>query len=295
MSLILDALNRSRSEVDDVPSLDTQHLLPEADGNVFRRYLPWIALLLAILLIVWLVMDRSESQEDEAAQRASAVADVSAPKTSKEPELQNPAAGKPAAKRVAAPASPKKTAKIAGAAKPARPVKSAKPSTATRAKQNAKENAPKDAQENAEIAKLYATPQTENKSKASPKAKATKKPAKRPVAAGKKKAIAPVDVEKMLQQAQNEMKNTKLVEHPALFIASLSQSKKDAIPTLFYERHDYSSKARQSKVVINGKSLRVGGSAAAGVKVVEILEDSVVLKHQGTSFRLRALNSWINL
>jgi hypothetical protein len=47
-------------------------------------------------------------------------------------------------------------------------------------------------------------------------------------------------------------------------------------------------------VVINGKTLRTGASAA-GVKVEEILPDSVVLEVKGNRFRLRALNSWVNL
>jgi hypothetical protein len=48
-------------------------------------------------------------------------------------------------------------------------------------------------------------------------------------------------------------------------------------------------------VVLNGKELKVGGSPASGVKVEEILPDSVVLNYRGTEFRLRALNSWVNL
>lgn len=105
----------------------------------------------------------------------------------------------------------------------------------------------------------------------------------------------PIDIEQMVLQAREQMENARLEEHPAPFIAGLSQQTKDAIPTIFYERHDYSGNAAQSSVVLNGKKLKAGGSAAAGVKVEEILPDSVVLSHRGTQFRLRALNSWINL
>ena len=62
-----------------------------------------------------------------------------------------------------------------------------------------------------------------------------------------------------------------------------------------YSRHDYRSNSKTSAVTINGRSLRAGGVAGGGVKVVEVLPDSVVLSHQGTEFRLRALNSWVNL
>ena len=61
-----------------------------------------------------------------------------------------------------------------------------------------------------------------------------------------------------------------------------------------YQRHDYAEAAGQASVVINGASVRAGGSVS-GVRVDEILPGSVVLSHQGTQFRLRALNSWVNL
>ena len=61
-----------------------------------------------------------------------------------------------------------------------------------------------------------------------------------------------------------------------------------------YLRHDYSGDPARSSVHINGKTLRAGGSVG-GVKVVEILPDSVVLEYKGSRFRLRALNSWVNL
>jgi len=99
----------------------------------------------------------------------------------------------------------------------------------------------------------------------------------------------------MVLKARNELENARMEEHSAPFIADLSQQTKDGIPTIFYERHDYSDEQSQSSVVCNGKTLKVGGSPAAGVKVDEILPDSVVLSYRGTQFRLRALNSWINL
>jgi hypothetical protein len=117
----------------------------------------------------------------------------------------------------------------------------------------------------------------------------------RPVAATPVLAEETLDLEALVALAEEEVDNARLTEHPAPFLASLSQQKKDQIPTLMYSRHDYSSDSRQSTVVINGKSLRAGGSVGGGVSVKEILPDSVVLSHQGTEFRLRALNSWVNL
>jgi hypothetical protein len=104
-----------------------------------------------------------------------------------------------------------------------------------------------------------------------------------------------LDIEALVERAENELENARLAEHPAPFLADLSQQKKNQIPTLMYSRHDYASDAKASAVTINGKSLRAGGTAGGGVRVVEVLPDSVVLSHQGTEFRLRALNSWVNL
>ena len=104
-----------------------------------------------------------------------------------------------------------------------------------------------------------------------------------------------MDLEHLVVKAQREVDNARLAEHPAPFVIDLSQQKKDAVPTIFYQRHDYAGDSASSSVVLNGKTLRVGGLAAPGVKVEEILPDSVVLSHDGNQFRLRALNSWVNL
>jgi hypothetical protein len=104
-----------------------------------------------------------------------------------------------------------------------------------------------------------------------------------------------VDIAKLVEQAESELKNRELTEHAAPFLVELSQHTKDQIPTIFYQRHDYVGDGSRSTVVLNGKQLRVGGMVAPGVKLVEILPDSVVLSHDGREFRLRALNSWINL
>ena len=104
-----------------------------------------------------------------------------------------------------------------------------------------------------------------------------------------------IDIEEVLQRAQAEVEDASLDDHPAPFLSNLSQQTKDDIPTLYYQRHDYSDDQSISSVVLNGKKVTVGGSPMSGMKVDEILTDSVVLSYRGTQFRLRALNSWINL
>ena len=104
-----------------------------------------------------------------------------------------------------------------------------------------------------------------------------------------------VDIDQILQQAREEVENASLDDHPVPFLGDLSQQTKDDIPTLYYQRHDYSSDTNLSSIVVNGTTVKVGESPLPGMKVEEILPDSVVLSYRGTQFRLRALNSWINL
>jgi general secretion pathway protein B len=115
-----------------------------------------------------------------------------------------------------------------------------------------------------------------------------------PVSQSEEVAEQPVDIAEILSRAEQELGRPPLAEHPAPFLANLSQQTKDAIPTLMYKRHDYAG-AGGSSVMINGKTIGTGASVAPGVRVDEILPSSVILSHQGTQFRLRALNSWINL
>ena len=105
----------------------------------------------------------------------------------------------------------------------------------------------------------------------------------------------PLDIEKILQQAQDEVKNARLEDHPVPFLSSLSQQVKNEIPTIYYRQHDYSNQAGKSTVTLNGNTVKAGGSAGPGLTVEEILPDSVVLNYRGTRFRLRALSSWVNL
>ena len=101
-------------------------------------------------------------------------------------------------------------------------------------------------------------------------------------------------MEAILRQVQREAAAVEVVDdHPVLLLADQSKQFRDSVPTLMYLRHDYQG-SRNSTVYINGESLRVG-QRTRNVEVREILPDFVVLRFQGTEFRLRALNSWVNL
>ena len=60
MSLILDALNRSRQDSDAVPGLATRHYsdVEDSEGRKSRQMLPWLALAVALVIIVALLFDR---------------------------------------------------------------------------------------------------------------------------------------------------------------------------------------------------------------------------------------------
>lgn len=103
----------------------------------------------------------------------------------------------------------------------------------------------------------------------------------------------PVDLERALRRARAEVAASRLADHPVPLLQSLTKQYRDRVPTLMYLRHDYNPTGT-STVLINGEDLRVGGRSR-NVEVREILADSVILRFEGRDFRLRALNSWVNL
>ena len=102
-----------------------------------------------------------------------------------------------------------------------------------------------------------------------------------------------LDIAELLRRAQSELGRPVLEPHDAPLLENLSQQQKDGIPTLMYTLHDWVP-GGPSRVVLNGQALQVG-QQHGGVRVEEILSDSVVLNWRGIRFRLRALNSWVNL
>ncbi len=98
-----------------------------------------------------------------------------------------------------------------------------------------------------------------------------------------------------LQELPTETEQATVVEHSAPFIADLSQRTKDEIPSVFFTMHHWSSIPREREVVLNGETRREGDTIKPGLMLVEILQGSIVLDYRGTEFRLRSLNSWVNL
>lgn len=276
MSLILDALNRSRGEQDEVPTLGTRH------DYVGQRSAAWVwglllALLAAVLLIAWLLWERAAEPPVELAAPSPVVSQIPDP----EPQPIAPAPARP-------PQSPTPPAEAAPPTKPLTaatlPVADVQPVGEGPASLPASEPRP-------DVSALY---DREPRPAQSP-AVAAQETSEPESPAGPTVDDRGVDIEQLVRQAEDDLENARLAEHPAPFISALSQQAKDPIPSILYARHDYSGRPGQSIVVLNGKEMKAGGSPASGVKVVEILPDSVVLDYRGTQFRLRALNSWVNL
>ena len=273
MSLILDALNRSEAErrgAGEVPGLATEHFVGgDVDGTgrfSMSSTLPWIVLAFVITaaVSVWVLLADRESSEappsvaktDSAVDSANTVVSI---------QREDPAAiVRPAA--TAAVARPDPVPAIASPA----PIQSAAA----------------DDEVSGDVAALYEQPAVVE---VVPTVTATADPPVSQVGAER------VDMEKILAQAQSEIEDASLQAHPAPFLADLSQQRKDQIPSIMYSVHNYSGRPGESTVVLNGRSTREGVGLSGGIKVVEILPDSTVLEFQGEQFRLRALNSWVNL
>lgn len=269
MSLILDALNRSQAERDsegDVPGIETQHWIePLPYAGRWQRGLPWLALGLALLVIVWLLFSRSGGTKEVAIQTPGEVHSNSAPAKLVEPELPKGFIPAPA------------------------PVDNLSVSK--------RESLQEPAGNSAAVENLYSATDEEPASVtpvidtgSQMKHLAMEKPTSKP-----RENEQNIDIEEMVNLARQEAENAELSEHATPFLSQLSQQTKDQVPTIYYTQHDYSNTASKSSVTLNGKLVRVGGKVAGSIKLLDILPNSVVLSDRGTEFRLRALNSWINL
>lgn len=79
-------------------------------------------------------------------------------------------------------------------------------------------------------------------------------------------------------------------------IRDLSWSLQQEIPSLNYQAHQYRDEPGQaSSVTINQREYRAGDPITPDLRVERIDEDGVVLSFKGQSFKLQALNSWINM
>ena len=288
MSLILDALNRSRQDRDSVPNLATRHTFDKmASGK--RQYLPWVAFSVAVVIIGWLVIGRlfasPVSDIEVGAPTEQVSKNIITASESNSTEVKEDAAVE---EPLVQPVADSQTSEPVAVAPVANNPEPDIVTIAVAMEATTSISAP--VVENPAVAQLY---QNRNVMDDAAAPQRTSSAALDLYADSGNEE--PIDIARVLQSAREEMKDATLDEHPVPLLSALSQQVKDDIPTLYYQRHDYSNNTSISTVVMNSKTLKVGGNPVNGVKIEEILPDSVVLSYQGTQFRLRALNSWVNL
>lgn len=278
MSMILDALRRSREEsrqAGSVPSLEAEHEV----SALFKPGPPrWLIALIGVALLGlvtgiagWLLSTDAPPATVVPAREAQGPTGMSPSATPAPPAPRGVVAATPDAQRV--------------------PTRAATPDPRVAALYaDVETGAPSPAGEGAE-----ASPAQRDQSPESPDVEDSTPAATGVPAQGAQPEVeeTAIDFEAVLRRAQQEFGQPTLVPHPAPLIDSLSQQKKNAIPTVLYTVHDYAGNG-EAAVVLNGRRL-VAGDSSDGFRVVTILVDSVVLNYGGTEFRLRALNSWVNL
>jgi hypothetical protein len=294
MSLILDALNRSRQDSEQVPGLGSHHPTDNtpADSEGGIGWVQWLlvaGLALAVLVIGWLLFERMPPAAEIPAVRhgqVPAAETVTVAEAVAAPPAPAAVQDTPVGQQLAMP--PQETIQEtinAASAVPAAAASGSEPPI-----RDIPEQEPAPPPVDTSVAALY-----QQRGQGDAEAPAVRQPAEpADVSAVTSAEEEVIDLEKLVAEAQAELADTKLQDNGVPFLATLSQQTKDSIPTLMYQRHDYSGNSGKSRVLINGKTLSAG-AAVGGVKVVEILPDSVVLEFKATRFRLRALNSWVNL
>lgn len=78
-------------------------------------------------------------------------------------------------------------------------------------------------------------------------------------------------------------------------LSELSPQRQQAIPSIDFSLHVYSSDQDTGFVTLNGQRRRPGDQVAPGLRLEKIVDEFIVLSYKGSEFRLLSLNSWINL
>jgi general secretion pathway protein B len=76
-------------------------------------------------------------------------------------------------------------------------------------------------------------------------------------------------------------------------INELPQNQLNKIPSLNYSQHNFNSVG--GSVVLNGVIRRPNDQVANGIVLEKVLEDGIILHAENFSFKMRALNSWLNM
>lgn len=285
MSLILDALSRAerekREQANPTPSILSQDLASPGPEKTTRGIVLPVSVVITILVFMaalWIYFLREDAPVPLASGNADSLPEHRGEQAQRQPiALEAPAAsevqGTPLEQRQAPSQSNAAVAKELGLALNT------------------------DRQQSADaVAALYAMSSKEMAEEASEAIDSVAKEAESTadeISAQQSVAEELIDIERVLREMRAKASPGTLVPHPAPLLEDLTKQFRDRVPTLMYSSHDFNSAGRSS-VVINGETLTLT-QRSRGVEVREILADSVILRFEGTDFRLKSLNSWVNL
>lgn len=299
MSLILDALNKAQREREEqrepVPQLSTVHYTPppvsaESSRRFGRKSLLAGAALLCVAAFaggLWFAGGGSDAVVPEAKPQSAPPVAVERPAPAPVASSESPSSASP---------------ELAVAPQPPAPVRGpAREEVAGLYKVTRAEYAGS----RAIVNRAPATPVAPTGTAASTGAKASQAAGSQPSASAPEVRTAAMPAPASQQSAAPVAEPAKPapVPEPADTLAArkdlpslqeLSWSMQQSLPSIMYAEHHYGSDAAAHRVVINGANHRAGSQLGQGLVLEEILRDGVVLRYQSQTFKLEALNSWVN-
>ena len=92
---------------------------------------------------------------------------------------------------------------------------------------------------------------------------------------------------------QNALKNTLASYKDVPYLNELPARFQSSLPSINYENHVYTEKG--GAVTLNKSTFKAGDTISNGLVLKRIASDGVILEFNGKTFKLAALNSWVNL
>ncbi|MRX28650.1 general secretion pathway protein GspB [Kangiella sp. HZ709] len=84
-------------------------------------------------------------------------------------------------------------------------------------------------------------------------------------------------------------KNTTAKSRPVIDPLTIEKQNYSNLPALRYSSHVYADKPDDRFVMLNGKALGIGEKLSNGVRVIDILEDSLLIAYQGKQYEIASL------
>lgn len=281
MSLILDALNkadRERQNNEAPPGIHTVHETREfkQEKPLWFFVLIGLAIFLLLALLAYFFLGSKSNTE------------IAPPQILETVE------------------TPKKSTSIPGLPKPVL-VEKEKPSTTNKLAVNELYNRQVDQAEGRDIADATPTTQVKNPNPQLPTpVEQTNEPQEVAEIYKAPKALtetqAPVEVQASAPIPQAAIPQAapaprdRLSDYPEVSdISSLPWTLINTLPSLNYSSHIYANGGARKQIVINNQSKNEGQRLSENILIEKILKDGVILEFQGNKFKLRAMNSWVNI